>query len=224
MNTLRYFHQPTISESLGNGWYVMKKFFLWLLVVIIINGFFNGPQLTFKGHDHFPAFMFILIPIAIAFLFLVRPVISYGTNLIFLEGVREKQPDIKLMFSGFQRNYMNIVLANLLTTVIVVGGFIFLIIPGIVFACRLAFVPYLVMDKGLEPIKAIEESWRLTRYHGWTIFGLGFVSFFIGLLGIVCLIVGIFPAIIWISASFASLYQAIAFIDEKDRQVIEINS
>jgi len=217
MNTMRYFHQPTISESLGNGWYVMKKFFLWLLIVVIITGIFESPsQFTYKGHDTFPGFLFLLIPLAAAFFILVSPVISYGSSLIFLQSVRDQQPDIKLLFTGFQTNYVNIVLANLLTTVIIVLGFVFLIIPGIVFACRLAFVPYLVMDRGLDAVKAVEESWRLTRGHGWTIFGLGILSFFIVILGLLCLIVGVFPAIIWISASFATFFQAVAFIDQKE--------
>jgi uncharacterized membrane protein len=93
---------------------------------------------------------------------------------------------------------------------VIIGiGIFALIIPGIVLACRLAFVSYLVMDKGLDPIQAVEESWRMTRGYGWTIFGLGFLSIFIAIAGLLCLIVGIFPAIIVISASFASLYQAI---------------
>jgi hypothetical protein len=38
----------------------------------------------------------------------------------------------------------------------------------------------------------------------------------IAIAGLICLIVGIFPAIIWIEASFASLYQAVAFVKERN--------
>jgi uncharacterized membrane protein len=218
MNTLRYFHQPNISESLGNGWYIMKKYFLWLLLVVVITGIFTGssPYTYKEEHGAFNPMMLFLVPLGVLFGLLVASVIRYGSSLIFLRSVRDIQPEIPLLFVGFQRNYLNIVIANLLVSLIVIAGFIFLIVPGFVFLCRLAFVPYLVMDRGLDGVKAIEESWRLTRGHGWTIFGLGCMSVLIGILGLICLVVGIFPAIIWISASFASLYQAVAFIDEKE--------
>ncbi len=89
-----------------------------------------------------------------------------------------------------------------------------LIIPGIIVACRLAFVSYLVMDKGYDPITAVETSWKLTRGHGWTIFFLGLTSIFIFIGGLILVIVGIFPALIWIKASFASLYQSV--LEETD--------
>ncbi|MEE4116997.1 MAG: hypothetical protein V2I37_12550, partial [Marinilabiliaceae bacterium] len=65
----------------------------------------------------------------------------------------------------------------------------------------------------LDPIAAIEESWRLTRGYGWTIFGMGLVSFFIILFGLLLLIIGIFPAIIWVTSAFSVLYQDI--LEEK---------
>jgi hypothetical protein len=50
------------------------------------------------------------------------------------------------MFAAFN-NYLNAVLAYLLVTVIIIIGFVLLIIPGIIFACKLAFVPYLIVDQ-----------------------------------------------------------------------------
>lgn len=230
MEQIKYFHQPTISESLGNGWYTMKRYFLWLFVAVFISGLFSGPykygfsnnsnngtnwNLWENGWENgvgilagITILVLVGILVALAIGFLVRPVISYGANMMFIQAVRDQEPDIKWLIRGFQTNYFNIVLANLLTFAIVVMGFIVLIIPGIILACRLAFVSYLVMDKGLDPIKAIEGSWRMTSGYGWTIFGLGFISIFIFILGLICLIVGVFPALIWISASFASLYQS----------------
>jgi len=216
MEALKYFHKPTISESLGNGWYVMKKYFLWLLLVLIVSSIFDSSPAKFNyNSDHpFPQFIglvaFAIVGAILIFL-LVRPVIVWGGRLIYLQCARDENPDLKNLFVGFQRNYLNIVLAHLLVAVIVGFGLIFLIIPGIVFACRLAFVPYLVMDKGLDPVKAVEDSWYLTRGYGWTIFGLALMTIPIVIAGVICLIVGVFPALIWINSSFASLYQAVDF-------------
>ena len=98
---------------------------------------------------------------------------------------------------------------------LVILGCIALIIPGIIIGCRLVFVSYLVMDKKLDPIEAVEQSWKLTRGHGWTIFFMGFVSIFIVIFGLILMIVGIFPAIMWVSSSFASLYQSVINETEK---------
>jgi uncharacterized membrane protein len=94
-------------------------------------------------------------------------------------------------------------------------GFFALIIPGIIIACRLAFVSYLVMDKKLDPIEAVERSWKLTKGHGWKVFFMAIMSFFIIIFGLILFIVGIFPAITWVSASFASLYQSV--LNEKEK-------
>jgi uncharacterized membrane protein len=216
METIRYFHQPTISESLGNGWFVMKKYFLWLLLVVIVCSIFDGSPAKFtQNTEHpFPAMVGLIafaVLIAILIFIFIRPIIVWGGRLIYLQCARDENPELKNLFVGFQHNYLNIVLTHFLTAIIIGFGFVFLIIPGIVFACRLAFVPYLVMDKGLEPVRAVEESWRLTKGYGWTIFGLALMTIPIVIAGLICLIVGVFPALIWINSSFASLYQAVEF-------------
>ena len=35
------------------------------------------------------------------------------------------------------------------------------------------------MDKGLDPVAAIEKSWYMTRGHGWRIFGMYLLSFLV---------------------------------------------
>jgi uncharacterized membrane protein len=117
-------------------------------------------------------------------------------------------------------NYLHIILANLLVFALVIMGCFALIIPGIIIGCRLAFVSYIIMDKKLDPIEAVELSWKLTRGHGWTIFFMGFVSIFIAIFGLLMLIVGIFPAIIWICSSFASLYESVLKEKEIPSEVI----
>ena len=238
MEQIKHFHQPTVSECLGNGWYTMKKYFLWLFLSIIVGSIVDGPMklvfgnknekmgdfsfnnfaLQFDPHLIFWAIIGIIL--GLAFYLLVRPVVKYGITMMFVQAIRDKEPDFKLFYKGFSHNYFNIVLAHLLKMAIVGIGFACLIIPGIIMACRLVFVPYLVMDKELEPIKAIEESWRMSSGYGWTIFGLGLMSIPIFILGLICLFVGVFPAIIWIKSYFASIYQAI--LSKRELSQIEI--
>lgn len=201
---------PTIGGSFSNGWEVMKKYFLYLLVVVIVIGLVTGPSfVNYKIDSHnfiFTIGAIIMMIFGLAYYFLLQPIFVYSSKLIYIDAVRDKDIDFRKLIDGFY-NYLNIVLANLLSTALIVMGLFFIIIPGIIIACRLAFVPYLLMDKKLDAIQAIEQSWKLSRGLGWNIFFMAIMSFFIGVLGFILFIVGIFPALIWIHSSFASLYQ-----------------
>ena len=117
--------------------------------------------------------------------------------------------EIKDMFEAF-KNYWNAVLASLLVFVIVVIGLVILIIPGIIFACKLAFTPYLVVDRKMAVIEAVKESWRMTGGHAWKVFLIGLLGIPIGIAGLICLGVGVIISIMWITLALASLYHAVS--------------
>ncbi len=201
---------PTIGGSFSNGWEVMKKYFFYLLVVVILMGLVQGPNAGFN-YDGEPflmtAGMIFLAIFGLAYGFLLAPVFIYSSKLIYIDAVRDKEIEFRKLIAGFN-NYLNVILANLLKVAIVAMGFFFLIIPGIILACRLVFVSYLVMDENLDPVQALQRSWQLTRGIGWNIFGMAILSFFIIIGGLILFIVGIFPALIWTHSAFASMYQA----------------
>jgi uncharacterized membrane protein len=148
---------------------------------------------------------YFLFAIAYGVLFLSP--LQYGVNYAYLKAARNEKLEIRDMFS-FTANYVNVVLANLLVGFIVGIGIVFLILPGIIFACKLAFVPYLVIDKKMEVIEALKESWKRTNGHAIDIFVMGLMAVPIFLLGLVFLVIGTIPAIMWISMAFASMYHA----------------
>ena len=151
---------------------------------------------------------------AAAFGLLVAPVVTYGGEWLYLRFMRDERPDFADLFVGFKKGYLNIVLANLLVFAICGIGFVLLVVPGIIFGCRLSFVPYLVMDKGLDPVAAIEKSWSMTRGHGWRIFGMYLLSILLFMVGLCLLGVGALFALMWIASAFASLYHAIDLEDQ----------
>ena len=158
--------------------------------------------------------------IAMLYGLLVAPVFKFGADLMFLHSVRTIKPEFEMLIQGFKENYLSVILANLLVIALVVLGFFALIIPGIIIGCRLVFVPYVIMDKKLDPIESVEYSWKITKGHGWTIFFMGFVSIFIIIFGLILLIIGIFPAIMWVWSSFASLYESILIEREKSAEPV----
>ncbi|MGB5435394.1 MAG: hypothetical protein WBM98_05835 [Maribacter sp.] len=202
--------KATIAGSYGYGWQQMWKHFLYLFLVMVIVGVLNSPASVLRDSDgDMTAGLILLQILGAAYWLLFYSVIKYGGDLLYLRAIRNEKIEIREMFDGFKKNYVHIILANLLVFAIVGLGFVFLIIPGIILACRLAFVSYLVMDKNMDPVAAVEKSWEMTRGHGWQIFGMGLlvIPIFIG--GLLCFIVGVVFAIIWISAAFAAMYHAV---------------
>jgi hypothetical protein len=228
----------TFGGSFNHGWNTMSKYFLILLLVVIVSGIIMAPTQLLKfnfnpsdfrwgdwnnwgqwPHWNFNFFNsgFMALSVlalaygifALAYSLLVVPVFTYGARLIFVHAARDVRPEFETLIKGFKENYLHIILANLLVAALVMMGIVFCIVPGIIVGCRLAFVSYLVMDKKLDPIIAVEESWRMTKGYGWTIFAMGIVSFFICIAGLAMCFIGILPAMIWVKATFASLYEAI---------------
>ena len=105
--------------------------------------------------DHDNGFMPILVLFQIfgmAYgLFIFGPV-NYGSDWVFLKAMRDEKFEIKEVFAGFRENYLNVILAGLLSVAIIIAGFFLLIIPGIIFArseerrvgkeCRSRWSPY----------------------------------------------------------------------------------
>jgi uncharacterized membrane protein len=205
---------PSVGGSFSYGWRKMfEKAFLPLLLAVIIAGLLNGPVSANWKADSSDWFNFVwILPIALfslAYGLLFMPVINYGEKYMFFKAMRDEEADIKFLFEGFKTRYLKIILANLIVVALAIIGFVFLIIPGIIVLCRLAFVPYLVMDKDLEPMQAVEKSWQMTRGHGWKIFWMAILSFFIIIAGIIAFIVGVIISFMWIHSAFATLYQSV---------------
>lgn len=205
---------PSVGGSFSYGWRKMfEKAFLPLLLAVIIAGLLNGPVSANWKADSSDWFNFVwILPIALfslAYGLLFKPVINYGEKYMFFKAMRDEEADIKFLFEGFKTRYLKIILANLIVVALAIIGFVFLIIPGIIVLCRLAFVPYLVMDKDLEPMQAVEKSWQMTRGHGWKIFWMAILSFFIIIAGIIAFIVGVIISFMWIHSAFATLYQSV---------------
>jgi uncharacterized membrane protein len=210
--------QATAFGSFGYGWQQLWKYFLHLFLIAVVVGLANIPAWgwgPFGGPAAWDTAGFaVLNVIAAVYSLLVLPVILFGGDWMYLRFMRDERPNVADMFQGFGKNYLNIVLANLLVVAIIGIGVILLIVPGIIFACRLTFVRYLVMDKGLDPVAAIEKSWFMTRGHGWRIFGMYVLTIVMFFCGLVLFLVPGLLVLLWAGAAFASLYHAVDLEDQ----------
>ncbi len=200
---------PSVGKSLAYGWNRMSKnalvFFLTVLVLVLLEIPTQSQTYSFTSDDPMRSLHSLVL---LAFMIFISPAFNYGADLIFLKGVRGDEVLIKSLLEGFNR-YLNVVLSNLLSFGLVAIGTVAFIIPGIYIACRLVFTAYLVMDEDMDPVAAVEASWRMTRGHAFKIFLLGLSSIFLFILGMMLFVSGVFPALMWIKASFAAMYLSI---------------
>jgi len=221
---------PGVVSSYKNGWRQLWKYFLELFLIGIIFAIITSPDMVSRGTDAGDVVLGnvvistgllgtvvlgtgLLGIVLFAYGLLIAGPVEYGTASAYLKAARGDKLEIKDMFAAF-RNYWNAVLANLLVYIIVSVGFVLLIVPGIIFACKLAFVHYLVVDQKMEVIKAVKESWRMTNGHAWQVFLIGLLAIPISIAGLLCFGVGIIIAMMWVSLAFASLYHAVSLSSE----------
>jgi uncharacterized membrane protein len=194
------------SAAYGHGWQTLKKFIPELLLVFLLEMVVSLPvglgSLLFN-----PELVgtFVNGLFNVAYYFIVLLPVSFGMSWVYLKAVRGEPFRPTDIFFSFQQ-FGQVILAGILMGVIIGIGVILFIIPGIIFACKLAFVPYLVMDEKLDATEAVRRSWEMTRGYAGTIFWMGILAFFVCLLGVICLIIGVIPAAILVSLAFASIY------------------
>jgi uncharacterized membrane protein len=217
VNNQHQMPEAGVSGSYGHGWEILKKYFPELLLLLLVQMLLSAPmgvtQLLFNeafagtfttGLFNFIYGVLVLMPI------------SYGSSWVYLKAVRGEPFRVQDIFFAYQ-SFPNIFLANVLVFLIVGAGFVMLIVPGIIFACKLSFVPYLVMDEKMEAVDAVRKSWKMTKGYTGSIFLMGITAFFVAIAGLICFIVGVFPATIWISLAFATIYMVVSGKEKQEK-------
>ncbi len=205
-----FISNTSAGDNYSKGWKLSFTVFVELIVVTLVYSVIQIPSSMIQiKTDNFEWFLVPIALLGIAYAVFVSGPIGMSADWVFLKAVRREKIEIKDMFSVFERNYWNAVIAGLVKTIIIALGFFMLIVPGIIFACRLAFVNYLVIDEKMEALEALKASWAMTKGHGWTIFGMALLAFLIIIAGLLVLFVGVFISAMWITASFAVLYHSV---------------
>ncbi|MCJ7807206.1 MAG: hypothetical protein MUP73_00550 [Dehalococcoidia bacterium] len=199
---------PGVGSAYKNGWRQLWKYFLGLFLIGII-GFIIGIPTGMNEWVQGATAAGILGFLAFIYGILIAGPVQYGVAFAYLKAARGDKLETKDMFEAF-KNYWNAVLASLFVCIIIVIGLVLLIVPGIIFACKLAFTPYLVVDRKMAVMEAIEESWRMTGGHAWKVFFIGLLAIPICIAGLLCFIVGIIISLMCVNLAFASLYHAVS--------------
>lgn len=216
-----------VSISLGDwfsrGWGAFKR----------------NPKPLIGGSAILAALYFIisllyLIPIGSLAAFVAQiifsPVLTVGWLFLCLKVVRgneSKASDVFCAFSRFGAAWATFILVML----IVMGGSILLIIPGIIWGLKYGLSLFAVMDRNLKATESIKLSGIITKGHKGKLFLYGIVVCLFGLLvwpfsiglqhirtgaGPLLLAIGIIPYLLrilvitpWLGATYAAAYDSL---------------
>jgi len=123
--------------------------------------------------------------------FILSALFTAGFLTILLKTLREERPSFR-DFLGKWKYVPRLVGGYILYFLALLAGLNLLIVPGLILSVRLYFFNLLIIDKGMGPIRALKESYAMTKGYGWKIFLLVFVVVpILFVLGVMAPLVGI---------------------------------
>lgn len=180
-------------EAIRFGWEGMKNHFALfaaaILIQIIVELTPDALNIVLPA-ERMDIHSFILTVME-AFLLLVGMVITMGLIRISLMIIDGEKPDLAYLFSTvpFLWRYL---ISTILYILIVAGGLLLLIVPGIYWAIRFGFYGYLIVDRNTRVMESLKKSAEITKGSVWHLFLLGLVLGGIMTAGLLCFGIGIF--------------------------------
>jgi len=201
------------SDVLGYGWGVMKAnfwFFVGLGIVYAVVNSVTDMLSEIIKNVYAPTALVAIVHIILGIVGgVISVVLSIGLIKILLSFCDGVKPRFGTLLDGWDC-FWRYVGTMTLYSLIIFGGFLLLVIPGIIWAIKFSLSYYFVIDKGLSPIAALKASARTTMGVKWELFGFGILCALINVLGFICLIVGLFATYPMVLVAATLVYRQLA--------------
>jgi hypothetical protein len=115
----------------------------------------------------------------VSFLF-VQPILTGAVGRAAAGVYMGERPELGDMYRFAFSRFGSILWVGVLTGLAIVGGFILLIVPGILFLVRFSFGSVVVVVENERGTRAMRRSWRLATGRFWKIFGTILLAGFLG--------------------------------------------
>jgi uncharacterized membrane protein len=183
-------------------WFFVGSTFVILLASGLINAFTSGIDAAIAGSAGEPSIIGTVVNLGLGTL------ISMGATAFYL-AAHDNPDTADLSLLWHPRPFWRYLGASILLSLAVAIGFVLLIVPGIIFGLMFMFATFIVIERELGPIDAMNESHRLTRGHKWQLFGFVLLLVLVNLLGLLALLVGIFVSIPVSTLAFVHAYRVL---------------
>lgn len=217
-------NQLTISNAVSTGWQKTKNNYSVLILSFLVLASISA---AFSLVRSFPSFVatiakdssgialitFILFAFLSPLLFVAELAINNLTGIGFIKIQLNILDNKKAQVSDlFKANgvYWQYLATSILVGLIVIGGLLLLIVPGIIWLLKYQFAMPLVVDKKLDITEAIRTSGEITKGHKGWLFGFAIVLGLINIAGALLLLVGLLVTIPLTAMAYMSVYRRLA--------------
>lgn len=189
-----------MKEAVRYGWDTMKRHFWFfagvLLVIFLINIIPDTLRAIVQKTQGAKLPLASLVPLTLfGLLFWALQVVAgMGFIKIALAVCDNRKRDFADLFSCFPL-FFKYLGGMVLYGLIVVGGIILLIVPGIIWAVKFQYYGYCIIDKHMGPVAALKKSAAITRGTKGDLLLFNLLLVCINLLGILALLIGLFATI-----------------------------
>lgn len=201
------------GDVLGYGWRVMKANFwffvgvgiIWVLMSYLLT-IIDAVQYAVPFPEFIHGILSLILRVSDQ---IISIVMSIGIVKIALSFCDERKPSVGTLFAAMGC-FWRYVAVMILYMLIVIGGCLLLIVPGIIWAVKYQYGYYFVIDKGFGPIEALKASSKTTMGVKWELLGFFAACGVINLLGLLCLVVGLFATYPVALVATALVYRQLA--------------
>lgn len=196
-----------MGDAVSFGWETVKGnagFFIVLLIVAFLIQAL--PQLIANAvAGHFPLIS-IFLNLASSVLSIVVQLGLIKVSLKYCDNGKGKLDDLLSSFDILLKYFA----AYIIYSLIILGGLLLLIVPGIIWAIKYSLFPYFIIDEGAGPIEAIKASGRATDGAKADLCLFGLLLLAINLAGALVFFVGLFITIPLSMIAYACVYRELS--------------
>ena len=187
----------TTGAAFRYGWETLKKDFWYFIGISVLYGVITNIPNS-KGTRSGFSILGIFI----------SAWLMGGLYRLLLDYKDGKKQEFSVLFTQL-KHYWRILGGSILVGLIVIGGLILLIVPGIIWGLRYMFTIMLIVDKNMDVGTAMHASAEMTRGIKGKLFVFALACLGTMVLGVICLGVGVFVAMPVVWLAFVYLYRSL---------------
>lgn len=197
----------SVKEAIKFGWNITCQKWAFFAGIILISGILSAISSGISSaidEEKDPNRMVIWWVLYIIFA-IIGMVVTLGFIKIALKVHDGVQATIKDLFSQYSLVFKYF-LASLLYGLMVLGGLILLVVPGVIWAVKYQYFAYFIVE-GSGPIAAIKKSGLITKGEKWHLFWVGILLGLINVAGVLALVIGLFWTMPTVALAMAFIYR-----------------
>ena len=185
-------NEKNLDNVISQSFDIMKTTFVNYYVVFISIGLISFIINTILNATGLLSILTILVSNLTSILTILVLLKLINNEYVGTDFFKDYFSKAKEDFSKFMNDFFIFFATNLLTTLIIIGGTLLLIIPGIFWGYKYRFAPILSVEEKLNPMESLRKSAELTNGYKLSMLWLDLILLGINILGLLCFGIGLF--------------------------------